>query len=394
MEKINIGSLASVIDKNNNLWMSNVFFNGLFQIDLNNSQIRFIGAFEDIDLSIGGLHGGAHINEHEIIFTPFYDQAIRIYHSNNSTYQTIAVPNEHKPPFSKSTRIGQHIYFLSEDGYIWNYDIETHTLIPDELSIEYQKFLQNTNGIIVDSTDSKGFLLLQAGGNVLCRINLIEHTFENVYIDEKFKSLEVPFYGNGKYWFFLNDSQDIISWDIEKKIYTSYRCKEERWGKDKFKMTPYAKMIFAEDDIFISNFNALYPVRINKERKNIEPIVEYLEGFHVVDSSFWGAIYTDVHIVGQDVYFIPCTGNLLLCYNRETGNTKTIEMMIPKNQISYANEILKDRLKKNVVLEGEDLYASKEFIKTIVNSIINNSNLLRKNDKNIGENIWKELIKE
>ena len=391
MGEIHIGSMASVVDDNNVLWMSNVFFNGLFRMDLNSLELCCVGAFEGADISAGELHKGAHINGKEIIFTPFYDQAVRIYHTDSNTYQTIAIPEEHKPPFSESVRVGQNIFFLSEDGCIWNYDIDKHSLTIDELSKDYKKFLDVTGGASKQVV-SDGFLLLKRGETLMCRIDLEKHKTEIIHINGNMTDLQVALYGQGLYWFFLLDSQDIVSWNREKSEFIRYKCKEEKWGKNNFKSVPYAKMMFVEDTAWISNYNAMSPVQIDKDKKSIEPIVEGLDRFRVINPGIWGPLYPNVHIAGQDFYFIPCHANLLLQYNRETGEHKTIEMVIPQEQIPYFNEIVKDALKNEATGEREEIFTLREFIECVKENGIDNSSMEEKEHRKCGELIWKNSI--
>lgn len=372
MSQIHIGSMASVVDDQNVLWMSNVFFNGLFRMDLDSQEIRCIGAFEGVDLSAEELHKGAHINGEEIIFTPFYDRAVRIYHRGTNTYQTIEVPEEHKPPFSESTRIGQHIFFLSEDGCIWNYDIEKHSLTVDEMSKEYQKFLDTVGGGISTTVDAEGFLLLKRGDGMLCRINLVKHESEMISVDGNPTNLQAALYGAGLYWFFLSDSQDIVSWDRETSAFVSYKCREEKWGKDWGKdrgtYLPYSKSgaVFQEDTVWISNYNALFPVRIDKDKKSVEAIAEDIEGLRVIDPYIWGPIYPNAYNVGEDIYFVPCHANLLLCYQHESGTVRGIELAVSQEKVPYFDEIVKERWKSGALKEREELYTLEGFIKNII----------------------------
>lgn len=370
MSKIHIGSMASAVDGKNVLWMSNIFFNGLFRINLDKEEISCVGAFEGVDLSAEDLHQGAYVFENEIIFTPFYDRAVRIYHMDSNTFEAIAIPEEHKPPFSESTRIGQNIFFLSKDGCIWNYNIVDHSLKKDELSGDYRNFLKKAESVVRVTADSKGFLVLKASGAFLYRINLVKHETELITLEGGLTNLNYAFYGEGKYWFFLNDSQDIVSWKRENGEFTVYKCKEEKWGKDwgqdSSTYMPYSRMIFAGNNIWIPNYNALRPVWIDRNKKSIEVLAENLEDFHVIDRILWGPIYSNLHIVGKDIYFIPCYANLLLCYNFETETVRTIELAVSKEEIPYLSEIMKSKLKNKVMREREELYTLEEFIKSIL----------------------------
>lgn len=371
MNQIHIGSMASVVDDQNVLWISNVFFNGLFRMDLDSQEIRCVGAFEGADLCAEELHKGAYINGEEIIFTPFYDRAVRIYRRDTNTYQTIEIPEEHKPPFSESTRIGQHIFFSSEDGCIWNYDIEKHSLTVDEMSKEYQKFIDTAGGVST-TADAEGFLLLKRGDSLLCRINLVKHESEMVSVDGNPENLQAALYGAGLYWFFLSDSQDIVSWDRETSAFVYYKCKEEKWGKDWGKdaatYLPYSKTgaIFRGDAVWISNYNAMFPVWIDKDKKSVEAITEDIEGVHVMDSDIWGPIYPNAYIVGEDIYFVPCHANLLLCYSYQTGELKTVEMAVLQEKIPYYDEMMKNKWKSGLIREREEIYTLEEFIKNVI----------------------------
>lgn len=393
MGKIHIGSMASVVDDNNVLWMSNVFFNGLFRMDLDSQELCCVGVFEGADPSAEEMHKGAHINEKEIIFTPFYDQAVRIYHTDSNTYQTIAIPEEHKPPFSESVRVGQNIFFLSGDGYIWNYDMEKHSLTIDELSADYKKFLNLAKGIVLNSVYLDGFLLVEYEGDQLCRIDLVKRQTEIITINGDSTDFESAFYEQGSYWFTLKSSQDLVLWNGENSEFTRYKCGKERWGKRGFKTTPYSKILSAGNTTWMSNFTAMSPVRIDKDKKSIEPIVEDLEGFQVIDPDIWGPIYLNFHLVGQDICFVPCHANLMLRYNYETGECRTIEMTIPQEKISYFDEIVNDKLKNKVTREREEIYTLKEFIKSIKNEGCNNLSAVGSADKNMGKTIWENKVK-
>ncbi len=397
MSKIHIGSMASVVDEQNVLWMSNIFFNGLFRMDLERQDICCVGAFEGVNISAEDLHRGAHISGNEIVFTPFYDQAVRIYHVDSNTYQTIAIPKEHKPPFSESTRIGQNIFFLSKDGRIWNYDIDKHSLTIDELSRDYKKFLDIAEGLVSTTVDSEGFLLLKAGDTLLYRINLVKRETKMMNVAGNLTNLGAAFYGEGMYWFFLNNSQNVVSWDREKAEFTVYTCGEERWAKNwgqgSSTYMPYSRMIFANDTVWIPNYNALRPVWIDKNKKSLEAIVEDIEGFHVIDTNIWGPVYSNLHIVGQDIWFIPCYANLALCYNHETGTVRAIELAVAQEKIPYFGEIVKDKWKGKVIREREELYTLEELIKSIKCDGNGHTNMAGNDVRDSGRTIWKNIMK-
>lgn len=391
MSKINIGSLASVIDENGILWMSNVFFNGLFRMALESQEISLVGSFDGVKLSATGLHRGAHINGKEIVFTPFYDQAIRIYHSDCNAFETIIIPDKYKMPFSKSVGIGGHVYFLSKNGFVLDYDSKHHILKEDELSLAYEHFLKRVGTDVTNSMDTKGFLLLQRGGGLLCRLDLVKHQTETICMNGEPENLETGFYDGSLYWFFLNDSQDIISWNRETEKFICYKCEKEEWRKNRTKVVPYAGMLFTENNILISNFNGMFLRRIDKKRQSVETIVKHLKEFRITVPESWGAVYCDMHVVGQDVYFMPCTGNLLLKYNDVTQNMKTIEMAVHREKVPYADEVLKGILKSNFLLEGEGLFSFKDFLGIIQEDIKNET---AEDSYAQGKNIMKTICKK
>ena len=355
-KRIQIGTRASAIDSNNNIWLSNYFFNGLFRINLNDLIIEYVDRFPGEAADKREMHLGAHINGSDVIFMPYANSTIHIYNMENKTFKTINVPKEYGCNFTSSVSIDNDIYFLSWEGNILYYDIKKQRVLKDEaLTEEYMTFRKEADEQWNYSIDEDGFSILD-GKNHICRINIKNKKIDKYTVTSEYENLEIAYYERSCFWFSLNDSQSMLFWDIKKNSYECYTSETEIWGKEKYKYNPYNKILNSEDITVFSNYNAAFPIKVDKKNKKIVSLSRNISIDDIIEKREWGPIFTDVYDIGETIYFVPCCNKYLLLCNKKTYNINKIPFWVDKEDIPAIYDVMKSRFEKQILNESGDFF--------------------------------------
>lgn len=361
--KINIGSWASVIDANGVLWISSFHFNGLFTVDLEARIVECVTSFEGVSLGAEALHREAYLYEDEIIFLPLSDKKIRIYNRRTKVQSAIDIPKgDIETGFSRSVKVADAIYFMSDDLKIWKYQLKEKIVIElKELSAKCIEYAKDISNPIFKNTFAEGFLLMEEEGNRACKIDLRTYCVKNFIVSTERQDLRVMHFDGNRYWFFLKDSQDVLSWDGRQEWMT-YKSSKDEWVGDN-KAVPYYNMFFLESGIYISNYYAKNIAKINEDKRIVEVAFAYPENYKMLNVLHYGALYSQVLEYDNQVVFVPQRGNLLFIYNVVTKDVKSIEFATEKEKVSYISTLKKEKLIGNrPVRESDDFLGLSDMI--------------------------------
>lgn len=388
-DKLNIGSWAAVLDENGFLWASAFHFNGLFAVKLENGEIECVTSFEGVSLVAEALHREAYLFENEIVFLPLRDKKIRVYNRETKKQVSIDISvDETDSEYSRSVRVADAVYFMSDELKVWKYHMKEKSVVEvRELSDICMQFAKGIKNSILKNTYKDGFLLTEENGKKACKINLHSYEVDSFIVPTDREDLRVMYYDGSRYWFFLKDSQDILSWDGGREWIT-YKASNDDWVGDN-KAVPYYNMFFLESGIYVSNYYAKNIAKINEDKGIVEVVFAYPENYKMLNVLQYGTVYSQVMEYGNQVVFVPQRGNLLFIYDIYTGTLKTIDFAIEKERLFYMKELKREMLIGNrPIRECDDFLALSDMIEVIDEK----TKLRREVDvKSIGSDIFKAL---
>ena len=349
LNKIYIGSRASAIDKNNNLWMSNYFFNGLFKANLNDKSMQFVGPFIGESADKREMHGGAY---------PYVGNTISVYNMADNEFSKIDVPKEYGDVYTYSICKNENMFFSSYDGNLINFNVSNMKLKELKfLSDECKKFYSADIGNFCYSTYENGFVFFNSNKKSLLNIKLDDQTINAVNFDFVREDIEIAYYDGYRYLFSVKNSKKIIACIENSKDYVIYNNPVTEWGKDKFRINPYNKLRRVDNLLIFSNYNAKYPIVINEDANTVSQVM-CSEEKDIVEKTEWGPIYSDIHVLGDDLYFIPCCAKNIVKYNYKTNEYQKIETGIEIEAISTRKEVFNKVINKTPIIKENDVFSS------------------------------------
>lgn len=104
-------------------------------------------------------------------------------------------------------------------------------------------------------------------------------------------------------------------------------------------------------------------------------------------------MYSEIHRMGKEIFFVPCMGNLLLRCNSVTKDVIVTEMAVPKKLVPYMDEMLSENWRKKYMLEGQGAYSMNEFVKILCDDAMSQKEQKHTNyGRNIFDTVCAKLI--
>ena len=354
--QIQIGTRASVMDTEGNLWLSNYFFNGLFKMSFNNHKMEFIDFFPNVELGKRETHIGARMINSEIYFMPYINSLIHIYDLKDNRFSVIEIPAQYGNEFTNNICINNNLYFISKGGRVLCCNTKERIVVEEEfLSREIDSFINKSGGQWHYSVNEEGFVLIDGSGNLM-KINISDKSIAEFTLRNDYSNIEIAYYCGDEFWFSLKNSQDILLWNRESDNYEYYTSKSKVWGKEKYKLNAYNFTHQYGNEILFSNYNAAFPVRVDKNKKNLLPICDDLVNDAIFGISEWGPIFSDIYIYDDLAYFIPCYSRYLLIYNKKTGDCEKINFSISVSKMTNISQIIENIFNIGTLYETKELF--------------------------------------
>ena len=366
---ITLGSSAYVREKDS-VWFSNVGFNGLFTMNLQNGQVEFVDRFKEVSLGNIKTHLTAYKIKDEMVFIPCFSNRISIYNILTRQQYTIEIPGVlGKNEVSALTyRAGDVIWIfsLTNLGVVWSLDVGKKTLEQDVmLSCIWDQFMNGEITAVRTYSDQDKFILCKIEQQQICEIDKKTKQAENFEIHLPSGKLSKVARDGNFYWILLEDSHDIYRWNKEKDEYVRYEATEREWY-GKTEILPYGGIVFSEEEIFLVNYYAKNVMRVNVEKQIIEKAFDYPEQFRITGELKWGAVFSGAEIYKDELWLFPQKGNMVIRYDLKTYSVDGFEIKIPENKIPYIEKILRECQESDgYILETGNVFALTRFINQI-----------------------------
>lgn len=386
---------ASVCKIEDRIYFSNITFNGLFYLDINDLSVHFVHQFSEerfdaIDLST---------DKNVIYFFPNstntimrYDvlkqqeKMIPIQSYNGKSFQIAGIAQRQDLIYMFPGQLGQGIYI---------FDLHKQKVEKDKtLSLLFGQASFCGNVILEDNS----VLLSMYGKNQLVEINLDTKKIINLWKFEEKMQIDTVHFDGDHYWILQTESTDIYEWNRENDTLQVYTNKNPIWADEvPISSVPYSNMIFLEDEILVLNYSLKSILRINKEKKTIENPIEFSEEIQLDNCSFSGfPIYSQYTILEDKILLYPYRGNMLLVYDKETGRMSGKDLIVSEKEIPYLDEVVYSKYMKQYMKQGKcresgEQLTLEDYIVVIEKDIIKNQdNSLY---ENVGRLIYQELGK-
>ncbi len=380
----------------NKIYFFNRTFNGVFYLDLKDFSIHFVHKFGCARADEAGLSMNSEclFCKDAIYFFPTETNVIMKYDIVRKCEQIIEIPDFDEQSFYVTNGIQRrnrvYLFPTSLKKGIFVLDLLKDKVIKDNvLSSLFKSDLWCGNVLEVNKNS---ILLSVYNSNKVYEIDLntakmIDYSgmFQN-----NIKIFSTYFDGNN-YWVLQTESTDIYEWNKENGLLQRYTNESVIW-EDKIGV-PYSNLIFLDDEILVLNFCMKHIYRVNKEKKTIENPLAYPKGFRLVNNAFCNQNICENYIVLEDkVLIYPSRGNMLLIYNKETGQISGKELVVSEKEVPYLKEVLNQIFtRKEGCIENDDFGTLEEFIDTIEPNKRKEQSF---DKKNIGLLIYQEMRSE
>ncbi len=175
----------------NELYFANGDLNGLYRINLDTMEYRFVSFFPDEPILKNSLYLYADCDEERIVFSPFLAERIAIFNLNTKEFKTYIVPQEYwwsqeECRFMAVKIYGRYAYFYGLKASILKLDMENGDMTfwtAADLGIDQSKFTTNNFGMQIRQHGDYIY-------NVICGVNRV---FRFSLLNERMESFALEF---------------------------------------------------------------------------------------------------------------------------------------------------------------------------------------------------------
>ena len=370
----------------NNIWFSNISFNGLFKMDLENGQIEFIHRFEEIACNKGIVWTQMFKEGDELIFVPWVSDSLVIYNIKTCEEYHIPFLEEKKEcEFGRLAFRYKDVIWLfpaKSGGKVLCYDIKNKVIVRnDKLGNWLLSIAKGEVCTLRGSIYNDKITLCLDDKNILCQIELETMDLNANIISESCGNIYVATFDGCDYWLLQKNSSNIYQWNAKDDVYIEYIAEYNEEV-----IIPYTEIKFFDKDPILVNYYGTYVCKVNKQTRTVNKLFEYPEGFAVIKNVLHGATFLDAILWENNICFIPQRGSMVLYYNLKDGTIRGKDFVISKQDITYLEEIINENFKTEEIREIGEINTLKNYINHL------QYNEAKENFKtNIGEFIHKEV---
>lgn len=352
----------------NRIYFFNMTFNAIFYLDINKLTIHYVDKISDENRSKTALSTGMNFVDKEVVyFLPDHSNGIfkcdtkkkkswkiPIRDSKKNFFQTIAYICMQNEIFIFPYELKQGIYVFDMQDESVEKDEELSRLFSSGMFCANVYLIQENCAVICIS-----------GSNNLIELDLKKKTImKKIFLPNQIKIENICFDGY-HYWILQRESTDIYECDKKYNILQKYVNTDVEWSSKEYTISsPYSTLIFLRDEILVLNCCLKNILKINKEKRTIEDVINFPETFQFVNKNFagWPICYGS-KIIGNKVFLFPCRGNMLLIYDADTKKLTGKEMLVCKEDVPYLEDVVEEIFSNiKVSTEKDDLETLQNYI--------------------------------
>lgn len=321
--KLNL-HFRSCVRVDDKLYFSEAYFNGLFQIDLNDFSVKFICHFSEESKEKVLMHGGHAIQYKDVIY--FFPSGIKRIH-----YYNLITGEENNisfPPIRDKEFVVSGI--LQKDNRIWLFSAElvngvfvldvekkriTKAEILSELLLKYDKVTK-----YVEIPEEGKLFTYCAADCKLLEIDVETEQIKEYSVPIENANIVAINYHEGKFYFIAGSSGDLYEWERNDVRLRKFVAQDVEMGL--IKDFPFYNCCFVGDDIYMIPCRSKYVMRIEKDRGIMKKAFDYPEEFQYIESvqgDYKPSVMQRVEIIRNEIWFYPYGGNQLLIYDTKSG---------------------------------------------------------------------------
>ncbi len=303
----------------NKIYFSEAFFNGLFEMDLEDFSVKFICHFSGEDKFQIVLHGeNAVLYKNIIYFFPLCTNRIHYYNLVDGEEQSMIVPTPSGEVFDVTGVVQKESkiwLFSGTSKGVFVLDMENRNIKRARTLSERLSKYKNLVGFVGIPEEGKAFTYCPTDST------LLEISLEKEQIKEhkvQIGSIKVCSINYNREMFYFIDavSGDLYEWSWDAGQLRKYSvCGLERLMSEG---ASFSSCCFVDDDIYMIPRMSRYVMRVNKENGTIERAFDYPEDFQFLDS--WRKDYIPgvmllCEKIDHELWFHPYGSNQLLIYD-------------------------------------------------------------------------------
>ncbi len=339
---------ASGIRVEDKFYFSAMYINGLFELDLNDFNVKFICHFSGEDRDRILIHTGCAIEyKSTIYFFPLCSKQIHCYDLITGKEHAVVIPLSDGEEFLTAgiARRENKIWLFSGDSAkgVSILDMDDQTIISAEtLNEPLSKYGIKTGW--VDVPEERRVFTYCINSSILLEINLEK---------EQIKEHKVPLEGidvysfnycDGKFYFIEATSGVLYEWEWDNTYLRKFesRCVERMFVKH----SPFCNYCLVNGEIYMIPWDAKHVMKVKREEGKMERAFEYPEDFQYIDSGrtdYKSGMMSFYEVIENDIWLHPCGGNQLLIYDTISGTiigkkiTIDVSQVFPCKGIFYEN---------------------------------------------------------
>lgn len=337
----------SYIKINRKMYFSHIFLNGLFEMDLDDFSVKFLGRFPEADSDAFCLHGmGQAIKyKNNIYFFPLNCRVIHCYNLEDNEMTVISIPMKTDDYF-----LGVHKYVKENKVWLFSgvtsngvivFDLDSQSIIKDNVLSEFlSKYEIKTN--YVETPDGKLYTCCLPE-NTLIEINIEKRQIKEfpIHIDDiKIGSIH---YQKGTFWFIDKCTGSVYKQQGDQYMQISV-VEEIEWIAPK--EGPFAACRSVDDKMYVLPGRSKYIMKIEADRTIIKA-VDYPKDFCFTSKydtetchfSDFGAF----EIVNDKIWLHPCKGNQLLIYDTKSNQITGQDIYISTSELFPLERLMRER---------------------------------------------------
>lgn len=339
------------------MWFSNINFNGLFKINIKSYITEFVAHFPNEKINQKLLHTNCFEYKGQIVFVPARGKFVHFYNVNSGEFTSICVfekevSNDAVKFCNGAIRDGNFLYIVLKTGEMISVNLETKEVVEVKTFKEQcQKYvLSYENFMFLNAVvfEEKMFFALNLKDKILVwdiknkNLSAIEIGINNI---------SSMYEGKDFFWITSNDDEYIYSCNKANYKITKYDADiYERRFEGKF----YNNIIEVGEDVYAIPAQVEYILKLNHQNEKFEKAFDYPQGFFFVEDfkTKW-AKFRDYSIINNKIYLHPFTGNQMLIFGAGTdviGKNISVDDEVIQ---SVENKIYKQEMKGKIVFEKQ-----------------------------------------
>ncbi len=353
----------------NDIWFSNLGFNGLFSMDINNSVLKYRNKIPFLEENVECAYANANlVYENKLFFFPNNCKEIMIYDVITDKFQKVTI----FPLDNDDVYITAGVIQWGKSVLIFPYKLEQGIFILDlttfqlKHEIGFNKLLENFKNILYFIKLDITTIAVLTENNAIIELDIEKK--EKKYFKQFNQNLDIVAiaYNKNSYWLLLNKVTDIYEWNRAQGELIKYQLQEEEWLNEGG--IPYSNIIFVDERIIVLNFYLKYIMEIDKNAHSIKKAIEYPKGFRFLDNKFraWRA-FAAFDVIDQKIWLHPVRGNMLLIYDIKGNYIEGKKIVVSTVDFPAALEGVEENILINndIICERDDMGGISGFIEVI-----------------------------